>query len=184
MTSFTVMILRLFVKMIIKSSFALSVPMCVWFADTPVCYHVDGSRQALRVTLYLDSCHFSELPSRLQNGGSLKLHTVLFTKGKAGREFRGKESGSGEVSGWGGLFNALKQRELWFFWHVTPTIFPLKTFNFLGKMTHLSWHCSAAEVTYVSLLSLPDAASPPFFIDISLLLNVLSFSWIEALWGQ
>uniref|UniRef100_A0A3P8UTL3 Phosphatidylinositol-3,4,5-trisphosphate dependent Rac exchange factor 1 n=1 Tax=Cynoglossus semilaevis TaxID=244447 RepID=A0A3P8UTL3_CYNSE len=48
--------------------------------NTPVCYHVDGSRQALRVTLYLDSCHFSELPSRLQNGGSLKLHTVLFTK--------------------------------------------------------------------------------------------------------
>uniref|UniRef100_A0A4W6CLS1 Phosphatidylinositol 3,4,5-trisphosphate-dependent Rac exchanger 1 protein n=1 Tax=Lates calcarifer TaxID=8187 RepID=A0A4W6CLS1_LATCA len=49
-------------------------------ANTPVCYQVEGSRQALRVTLYLDSCHFSELPSRLQNGGSLKLHTVLFTK--------------------------------------------------------------------------------------------------------
>uniref|UniRef100_A0AAQ5XK49 Phosphatidylinositol 3,4,5-trisphosphate-dependent Rac exchanger 1 protein n=1 Tax=Amphiprion ocellaris TaxID=80972 RepID=A0AAQ5XK49_AMPOC len=51
-------------------------------ANTPVCYQVEGSRQALRVTLYLDSCHFSELPSRLQNGGSLKLHTVLFTRGK------------------------------------------------------------------------------------------------------
>ncbi|XP_023691026.1 phosphatidylinositol 3,4,5-trisphosphate-dependent Rac exchanger 1 protein isoform X1 [Paramormyrops kingsleyae] len=49
-------------------------------ANTSVCYHVEGSRQALRVTLYLDSCHFSELPTRLQNGGSLKLHTVLFTK--------------------------------------------------------------------------------------------------------
>lgn len=55
-----------------------------FFADTPVCYQVEGSRQALRVTLYLDSCHFSELPSRLQNGGSLKLHTVLFTRGKTG----------------------------------------------------------------------------------------------------
>uniref|UniRef100_A0A4W6CLF6 Phosphatidylinositol-3,4,5-trisphosphate dependent Rac exchange factor 1 n=1 Tax=Lates calcarifer TaxID=8187 RepID=A0A4W6CLF6_LATCA len=54
-------------------------------ANTPVCYQVEGSRQALRVTLYLDSCHFSELPSRLQNGGSLKLHTVLFTKGKTGQ---------------------------------------------------------------------------------------------------
>uniref|UniRef100_A0A673B9T2 Phosphatidylinositol 3,4,5-trisphosphate-dependent Rac exchanger 1 protein n=1 Tax=Sphaeramia orbicularis TaxID=375764 RepID=A0A673B9T2_9TELE len=51
-------------------------------ANTPVCYQVEGSRQALRVTLYLDSCHFNELPSRLQNGGSLKLHTVLFTRGK------------------------------------------------------------------------------------------------------
>ncbi|KAG7254331.1 hypothetical protein CRUP_012696 [Coryphaenoides rupestris] len=49
-------------------------------ANTPVCYQVEGSREALRVTLSLDSCHFSELPSRLQNGGSLKLHTVLFTR--------------------------------------------------------------------------------------------------------
>ncbi|XP_030213789.1 phosphatidylinositol 3,4,5-trisphosphate-dependent Rac exchanger 1 protein isoform X3 [Gadus morhua] len=48
--------------------------------NTPVSYQVDGGRQALRVTLLLDSCHFSELPSRLQNGGSLKLHTVLFTR--------------------------------------------------------------------------------------------------------
>lgn len=59
---------------------------CCFFADTPVCYQVEGSRQALRVTLYLDSCHFSELPSRLQNGGSLKLHTVLFTRGESGLE--------------------------------------------------------------------------------------------------
>ncbi|XP_023185695.1 phosphatidylinositol 3,4,5-trisphosphate-dependent Rac exchanger 1 protein isoform X1 [Xiphophorus maculatus] len=49
-------------------------------ANTPVCYQVEGSRQALRVTMFLDSCHFSELPSRLQNGGSLKLHTVLFSR--------------------------------------------------------------------------------------------------------
>jgi len=55
--------------------------VCV--ADTPVCYQVEGSREALRVTLSLDSCHFSELPSRLQNGGSLKLHTVLFTRGRS-----------------------------------------------------------------------------------------------------
>ncbi|KAM9313762.1 phosphatidylinositol 3,4,5-trisphosphate-dependent Rac exchanger 1 protein-like [Pholidichthys leucotaenia] len=49
-------------------------------ANTPVWYQVEGSRHALRVTLFLDSCHFSELPSRLQNGGSLKIHTVLFTR--------------------------------------------------------------------------------------------------------
>ncbi|XP_077568493.1 phosphatidylinositol 3,4,5-trisphosphate-dependent Rac exchanger 1 protein isoform X2 [Stigmatopora nigra] len=49
-------------------------------ANSPVCYQVEGSRQALKVTLYLDSWHFSELPSRLQNGGNLKLHTVLFTR--------------------------------------------------------------------------------------------------------
>ncbi|MEQ2206508.1 hypothetical protein XENOCAPTIV_030341 [Xenoophorus captivus] len=55
-------------------------------ANTPVCYQVEGSRQALRVTMYLDSCHFSELPIRLQNGGSLKLHTVLFSRGKPGMD--------------------------------------------------------------------------------------------------
>lgn len=49
-------------------------------ANTPVHYQVEGSRQAIRVTLYLDSCHFSELPTRLQNGGSLKLHSALFTR--------------------------------------------------------------------------------------------------------
>ncbi|KAG9331186.1 hypothetical protein JZ751_019900 [Albula glossodonta] len=49
--------------------------------DTPVCYRVEGSRQTLRVSVLLDSCHFSELPSRLQNGGSLKLHAVLFCRG-------------------------------------------------------------------------------------------------------
>uniref|UniRef100_A0A3Q3D5A0 Phosphatidylinositol-3,4,5-trisphosphate dependent Rac exchange factor 1 n=1 Tax=Hippocampus comes TaxID=109280 RepID=A0A3Q3D5A0_HIPCM len=50
-------------------------------ANSPVCYQVEGSRQALKVMLYLDSWHFSELPSRLQNGGHLKLHTILFTRG-------------------------------------------------------------------------------------------------------
>nr|XP_054602110.1 phosphatidylinositol 3,4,5-trisphosphate-dependent Rac exchanger 1 protein isoform X2 [Nothobranchius furzeri] len=49
-------------------------------ANTPVSYQVEGSRHALKVTMYLDSCHFSELPSRLQNGGSLKLQTILFTR--------------------------------------------------------------------------------------------------------
>ncbi|KAJ8400594.1 hypothetical protein AAFF_G00393630 [Aldrovandia affinis] len=49
-------------------------------ANTSVYYHVEGSRQALRITLYLDSCHFCKLPGRLQNGGSLKLHTVLFSR--------------------------------------------------------------------------------------------------------
>ncbi|XP_036387766.1 phosphatidylinositol 3,4,5-trisphosphate-dependent Rac exchanger 1 protein-like [Megalops cyprinoides] len=48
--------------------------------NTSVYYHVDGSRQALRITLYLDGCHFCKLPSRLQNGGSLRLHTVLFSR--------------------------------------------------------------------------------------------------------
>uniref|UniRef100_A0A672LHU1 Phosphatidylinositol-3,4,5-trisphosphate dependent Rac exchange factor 1 n=1 Tax=Sinocyclocheilus grahami TaxID=75366 RepID=A0A672LHU1_SINGR len=47
---------------------------------TAVHYQVEGSRQAIRVTMFLDSCHFSELPTRLQNGGSLKLQSVLFTR--------------------------------------------------------------------------------------------------------
>lgn len=54
--------------------------MCI-SADTHVFYHIEGSRQALKVIFYLDSYYFSKLPSRFQNGGSLKLHTVLFTKG-------------------------------------------------------------------------------------------------------
>ncbi|XP_030319020.1 phosphatidylinositol 3,4,5-trisphosphate-dependent Rac exchanger 1 protein isoform X5 [Calypte anna] len=49
-------------------------------ANTHVFYHIEGSRQALKVIFYLDSYYFSKLPSRFQNGGSLKLHTVLFTK--------------------------------------------------------------------------------------------------------
>uniref|UniRef100_A0A4W2G976 Phosphatidylinositol 3,4,5-trisphosphate-dependent Rac exchanger 1 protein n=1 Tax=Bos indicus x Bos taurus TaxID=30522 RepID=A0A4W2G976_BOBOX len=49
-------------------------------ANTNVFYHIEGSRQALKVVLYLDSYHFSKLPSRLESGASLRLHTVLFTK--------------------------------------------------------------------------------------------------------
>uniref|UniRef100_A0A452VJX0 Phosphatidylinositol-3,4,5-trisphosphate dependent Rac exchange factor 1 n=1 Tax=Ursus maritimus TaxID=29073 RepID=A0A452VJX0_URSMA len=48
--------------------------------DTNVLYHIEGSRQALKVVFYLDSYHFSKLPSRLEGGASLRLHTVLFTK--------------------------------------------------------------------------------------------------------
>uniref|UniRef100_A0A673VIP1 Phosphatidylinositol 3,4,5-trisphosphate-dependent Rac exchanger 1 protein n=1 Tax=Suricata suricatta TaxID=37032 RepID=A0A673VIP1_SURSU len=51
-----------------------------YVANTSVFYHVEGSRQALKVIFYLDSYHFSKLPSRLEGGGSLRLHTVLFTK--------------------------------------------------------------------------------------------------------
>ncbi|XP_055964437.1 phosphatidylinositol 3,4,5-trisphosphate-dependent Rac exchanger 1 protein [Sorex fumeus] len=49
-------------------------------ANTNVFYHVEGSRQALRVVLHLDSYHFSKLPSRLEAGASLRMHTVLFTQ--------------------------------------------------------------------------------------------------------
>ncbi|XP_047395732.1 phosphatidylinositol 3,4,5-trisphosphate-dependent Rac exchanger 1 protein [Sciurus carolinensis] len=49
-------------------------------ANTNVFYHIEGSRQALKVVFYLDSYHFSKLPSRLESGASLRLHTVLFTK--------------------------------------------------------------------------------------------------------
>ncbi|XP_070328838.1 phosphatidylinositol 3,4,5-trisphosphate-dependent Rac exchanger 1 protein isoform X2 [Odocoileus virginianus] len=51
-----------------------------YVANTNVFYHIEGSRQALKVVLYLDSYHFSKLPSRLESGASLRLHTVLFTK--------------------------------------------------------------------------------------------------------
>ncbi|XP_074867881.1 phosphatidylinositol 3,4,5-trisphosphate-dependent Rac exchanger 1 protein isoform X1 [Carettochelys insculpta] len=49
-------------------------------ANTHVFYHIEGSRQALKIIFYLDSYYFSKLPSRFQNGGSVKLHAVLFTK--------------------------------------------------------------------------------------------------------
>lgn len=52
--------------------------------DTNVFYHIEGSRQALKVVFYLDSYHFSKLPSRLESGASLRLHPVLFTKGELG----------------------------------------------------------------------------------------------------
>lgn len=51
-----------------------------YVANTNIFYHVEGSRQALRVVFHLDSYHFSKLPTRLESGGSLRLHTVLFTK--------------------------------------------------------------------------------------------------------
>lgn len=50
--------------------------------DANVFYHIEGSRQALKVIFYLDSYHFSKLPSRLESGASLRLHTVLFTRGE------------------------------------------------------------------------------------------------------
>uniref|UniRef100_A0A8C0KU15 Phosphatidylinositol 3,4,5-trisphosphate-dependent Rac exchanger 1 protein n=1 Tax=Canis lupus dingo TaxID=286419 RepID=A0A8C0KU15_CANLU len=53
-----------------------------YVANTNVFYHIEGSRQALKVVFYLDSYHFSKLPSRLEGGASLRLHTVLFTKGE------------------------------------------------------------------------------------------------------
>uniref|UniRef100_A0A8I5N6V9 Phosphatidylinositol 3,4,5-trisphosphate-dependent Rac exchanger 1 protein n=1 Tax=Papio anubis TaxID=9555 RepID=A0A8I5N6V9_PAPAN len=51
-----------------------------YVANTNVFYHIEGSRQALKVIFYLDSYHFSKLPSRLEGGASLRLHTALFTK--------------------------------------------------------------------------------------------------------
>ncbi|KAF3817374.1 hypothetical protein GH733_012665 [Mirounga leonina] len=51
-----------------------------YVANTNIFYHIEGSRQALKVVFYLDSYHFSKLPSRLEGGASLRLHTVLFTK--------------------------------------------------------------------------------------------------------
>ncbi|XP_064420274.1 phosphatidylinositol 3,4,5-trisphosphate-dependent Rac exchanger 1 protein [Latimeria chalumnae] len=53
-------------------------------ANSSVFYHIEGNRQSLKVIFYLDSCHFSELPSRFQNGGSLKLYTVMFTTAMEG----------------------------------------------------------------------------------------------------
>uniref|UniRef100_UPI00398E6B1F phosphatidylinositol 3,4,5-trisphosphate-dependent Rac exchanger 1 protein isoform X1 n=1 Tax=Pristiophorus japonicus TaxID=55135 RepID=UPI00398E6B1F len=54
-------------------------------ANNPITYHVDGSRQQLKVIFYLESQNFAELPSKFQNGGSLKLHTVLFTQALEGQ---------------------------------------------------------------------------------------------------
>lgn len=49
-------------------------------ANTPVYYEVEGNRQTIKVLYFLHSSLYNELPSRLQNGGSLKLHSVLFTR--------------------------------------------------------------------------------------------------------
>ncbi|XP_056320306.1 phosphatidylinositol 3,4,5-trisphosphate-dependent Rac exchanger 1 protein [Danio aesculapii] len=64
-----------------KGSFCYSSTVPLVGRNTSVHYQVEGSRQAIRVTMFLDNCHFSELPTRLQNGGSLKLQSVLFTRG-------------------------------------------------------------------------------------------------------
>ncbi|NXS15901.1 PREX1 protein, partial [Mystacornis crossleyi] len=63
-------------------------------ANTHVFYHIEGSRQALKVIFYLDSYYFSKLPARFQNGGTLKLHTVLFTKALESPEGQSQPAGS------------------------------------------------------------------------------------------
>lgn len=63
--------------------------------DTNVFYHIEGSRQALKVVFYLDSYHFSKLPSRLESGASLRLHTVLFTKCEPGAPTWAQGAGHG-----------------------------------------------------------------------------------------
>ncbi|XP_060086815.1 phosphatidylinositol 3,4,5-trisphosphate-dependent Rac exchanger 1 protein isoform X2 [Heteronotia binoei] len=63
-------------------------------ANTHVFYHVEGNRQLLKVIFYLDSYYFSKLPSRFQNGGSLKLHAVLFTKALENLEGQSQPAGS------------------------------------------------------------------------------------------
>uniref|UniRef100_A0A8C5TMI1 Phosphatidylinositol 3,4,5-trisphosphate-dependent Rac exchanger 1 protein n=1 Tax=Malurus cyaneus samueli TaxID=2593467 RepID=A0A8C5TMI1_9PASS len=63
-------------------------------ANTHVFYHIEGSRQALKVIFYLDSFYFSKLPARFQNGGTLKLHTVLFTKALESTEGQSQPAGS------------------------------------------------------------------------------------------
>lgn len=40
-------------------------------ADTNIFYHIEGSQQALKVVFYLDSYHFSKLPSCLESRASL-----------------------------------------------------------------------------------------------------------------
>uniref|UniRef100_G3WEP5 Phosphatidylinositol-3,4,5-trisphosphate dependent Rac exchange factor 1 n=1 Tax=Sarcophilus harrisii TaxID=9305 RepID=G3WEP5_SARHA len=62
--------------------------------NTHVFYHIEGCRQGLKVVFYLDSYHFSKLPTRLENGGSLKLHTVLFTKALENLEGQPQAGGS------------------------------------------------------------------------------------------
>ncbi|CAH2302933.1 phosphatidylinositol 3,4,5-trisphosphate-dependent Rac exchanger 1 isoform X1 [Pelobates cultripes] len=49
-------------------------------ANTSVFHHIEGCRQSLKVIFYLDSYHFSKLPTRFEHGGCLKLQSVLFTK--------------------------------------------------------------------------------------------------------
>ncbi|NWU82580.1 PREX2 protein, partial [Onychorhynchus coronatus] len=50
------------------------------FANVPITYQAEGSRQTLKVYFYLDSYHFEQLPQRLKNGGGFKIHPVLFSQ--------------------------------------------------------------------------------------------------------
>ncbi|XP_077592217.1 phosphatidylinositol 3,4,5-trisphosphate-dependent Rac exchanger 2 protein [Stigmatopora nigra] len=49
-------------------------------ANMPVSYHIEGSRQHLKVFLQLETFHYSHLPARLQTGSGIKIHPVLFTQ--------------------------------------------------------------------------------------------------------
>ncbi|CAJ0935475.1 unnamed protein product [Ranitomeya imitator] len=49
-------------------------------ANTAVFHHIEGCRQSLKVVFYLDSFHFSKLPTKFEHGGCLKLQSVLFTQ--------------------------------------------------------------------------------------------------------
>ncbi|XP_063062477.1 phosphatidylinositol 3,4,5-trisphosphate-dependent Rac exchanger 2 protein [Engraulis encrasicolus] len=49
-------------------------------ANMPVSYHVEGSRQALKVWLHLEEFYYEQLPLRLRNGGGVKIYPVLFTQ--------------------------------------------------------------------------------------------------------
>ncbi|XP_057680467.1 phosphatidylinositol 3,4,5-trisphosphate-dependent Rac exchanger 2 protein [Corythoichthys intestinalis] len=49
-------------------------------ANMPVSYHVEGTRQHLKVFLQLESFYFSHLPARLRGGGGVKIYPVLFTQ--------------------------------------------------------------------------------------------------------
>ncbi len=51
------------------------------YADMPMSYQVEGTRQTLKVYFYLESFYFSQLPHRLRNGGGIKIYPVLFTQG-------------------------------------------------------------------------------------------------------
>uniref|UniRef100_A0A671NF62 Phosphatidylinositol 3,4,5-trisphosphate-dependent Rac exchanger 2 protein n=1 Tax=Sinocyclocheilus anshuiensis TaxID=1608454 RepID=A0A671NF62_9TELE len=49
-------------------------------ANMPISYQVEGTRQALKVCLYLEAFYFQQLPQRLRHGGSFKMYPVLFTQ--------------------------------------------------------------------------------------------------------
>lgn len=62
-------------------SFLSSPPLSSPGTDMPISYQVEGTRQALKVCIYLESFYFSQLPQRLKNGGGIKIYPVLFTQG-------------------------------------------------------------------------------------------------------